>query len=513
MSVSPENLRLVLGLKARAERERRGWTLKQAAGRAGLAVSYLSEIEKGKKYPKPEKLLALAAALEVPFEELVSPRVAEELSPLSAFAGSEFLREFPFELFGLEAADLFELVAGDPKRAGALLRTFGDIARRYDLEVEHLLFGALRSYQQLEGNCFPDLEEAAERFRAKAGWGESGRIGEAEVRRELETRFGYRVDFETLPARRELADLRSVFVAGSPPTLHVHGRLLPEQRAFAMAREIGYRALELSERAVSGSWIRAESFEQVLNNFRASYFAGALMIPRAELGAELERFFAAEKFRPRTLGEMLTRFGATPEMLFYRMSQVVPERFGIRDLFFVRFLRDPERRQPRLNKVLNLARVEVPYGVSPEEHSCRRWPGVSILDHPELGRARPSRGALPPIAAAARCRFQTEAVEFLVLALARPLALRPKALSSVSLGLQVDDRLRGLVRFLDDPALARLEVDLTCERCPLPPEACAERSAPPTVLERQRKLARREAAIADLTGAPAAGLRGKRGIR
>jgi hypothetical protein len=163
----------------------------------------------------------------------------------------------------------------------------------------------------------------------------------------------------------------------------------------------------------------------------------------------------------------------------------------------VRFFRDPDRRRPRLNKVLNLARVAVPYGVSPEEHSCRRWPGVAILDHPELAGHRATD---PPPVAAARCRFQTEAVEFLVVALARPLALKPRTLSSVSLGFLVDDRLRAVARFLDDPALPRLEVDLTCERCPIAPADCAERAAPPSVLERQRGLARREAAIAELLG-------------
>ena len=326
MSSGPENLRLVLGLKLRGARDARGWTLQQLAARAGVAVSYLSEIEKGKKYPKPEKLLALAAALETPFEELVSPRVAAELSPLSAFAGSELLREFPFELFGLEAADLFELVAGDPKRAGALLRSFGEIARRYDLEVEQLLFAALRAFQEVEGNFFPEIEAAAERFRAESGWQGRDRLEERDVRRALESRFGYRVDLERLPAEHELADLRSVFAEGPPPTLYVNGGLLPQQRAFVAAREIGYRVLGLEQRAVTGSWLKAESFEQVLANFEASYFAGALLIPRATLAAELGRFFAAKKFRPQALSGMLRRFRATPEMLFYRVSQVARQR-------------------------------------------------------------------------------------------------------------------------------------------------------------------------------------------
>lgn len=499
-TLGPENLRLVLGLKTRALREERGWTLQELARRSGLAISYLSEIEKGKKYPKPEKLLALAGALGLPFEELVSPRVEEELSPLSAFAASEFLREFPFELFGLEAADLFDLVSGDPKRSGALLRTFVDIARRHDLEVEQLLFAALRSYQQLHGNHFPEIETAAERFRAEQGWGAESALGEAELREVLERRFGYRIDDEELARRRPLADLRSVYADGTPPRLFLNGRLLPSQRAFALAREVGFRALGLSHHPVTGSWLKAETFEQVLDNFKASYFAGALLIPAAPMTAALERFFAARRFRPRELAELPGRFGATPEMLFYRVSQLAPVRFGLSDLFFVRFFRDPERRSPRLTKVLNLARVAVPYGVSPDEHSCRRWPGVALLGE---GADEPAADA-PPTASAAICRFQTEPVEFLVLALARPLALKPRTLSSVSIGVQVDERLRAVARFLDDPALARLEVDLTCERCPLDAAACSERAAPAALLERQRRLARREAALAELLGADGA---------
>lgn len=499
MTLGSDQLRLVLGLKARALRAVRGWTLQQLAVRAGLAVSYLSEIEKGKKYPKPEKLLALARALETPYEELVSPRLDDELSPLSTFAASDFVREFPFEVFGLEAGDLFELVAADPKRAGALLRALGDIARRYDLAVEQLLFAALRSYQQLNGNFFPDLEEAAERFRAEAGWTGRDSLRERDLRGVLERRFGVRIDLETLTSRRELADLRSLFAAGPPPVLHLNSRLLPQQRAFAMAREVGFRVLGIGERVIAGSWVRAESFEQVLGNFRASYFAGALMIPRAALAEELTAFLSAPRFRPAALPAALRRFGATPEMLFYRVSQIAPADLGLGDLFFVRFFRESGSSKPRLTKVLNLSRVAVPYDVSPEEHSCRRWPGVASLG------SRAGAAALPgktPVAAAI-CRFQSEPVEFLVLALSRRLALQPRTLSSVSLGFLVDDRLRGAVRFLEDPALPRREVDLTCERCPLDETACPERAAPPSVLERDRRRARREAAIAELANAEA----------
>ena len=71
-----EHLRYVLGLKLRSLRQEKGKPLKAIAARSGLSVSYLSEIEKGKKYPKPEKLIELARALDVSFDSLVSLQVA-----------------------------------------------------------------------------------------------------------------------------------------------------------------------------------------------------------------------------------------------------------------------------------------------------------------------------------------------------------------------------------------------------------------------------------------------------
>ena len=56
---TPSSLRLILGLKLRQFRARRGFGLKDLAERSGLSVSYLSEIETGRKYPKTEKLLLL----------------------------------------------------------------------------------------------------------------------------------------------------------------------------------------------------------------------------------------------------------------------------------------------------------------------------------------------------------------------------------------------------------------------------------------------------------------------
>ena len=169
--------------------------MQSLADRSALSVSYLSEIEKGKKYPKPERLVQLAAALEVPFDELVSLQVADELAELKTAFNSPLLRGFPFELFGLESEDLLALVSGDPEGGSALLRAISEVGRSYDVHVEHFLLAALRSYQQLHINYFDDLEIEAEAFRRGDGFGRPSFDLDSESRdRVRHDRVGVRVD-------------------------------------------------------------------------------------------------------------------------------------------------------------------------------------------------------------------------------------------------------------------------------------------------------------------------------
>ena len=481
-----DNPRLILGLKLRALRAERGLTLQETAARAGLSISYLSEIEKGRKYPKPERLLGLAEAFGIPFDDLVSLQVDTELGPLKRALSSPFLREFPFRLFGFDREDLFALMNADPVRAGAFLKTFLEIARSYDLSVEQFLLAALRAYQEMHHNHFAELEEAAAAFREEAGL-DKVPVDPVALRSRLEERHGYRVDVEALAREPALASLRSVFRQEPGPTLFVNGQLLPSQQAFVLAREIGYRRLDLESRAITSSWIQVESFDQVLNHFRASYFAGAVLLPRDPLVGDLAAFLATDRWSPAALVDLMERYDSTPETFFTRLTQLLPEELGLEEIFFLRFTARRGSDHLHLTKVLNLSQVPVPHGVGPAEHYCRRWPGTALLHPPLEGGASPSR----PTVQAQRSFFLDQEEEFLVLATVRPLALQPDGSSSVSLGFRLDRRARRRIRFWDDPAIPRLDVGLTCERCPLPPEVCAERVAAPRIraqAERQREM-------------------------
>ena len=520
-----ENLRFILGLKLRKLRQEKGLSLSNLAKAAGISVSYLSEIEAGRKHPKPEKLARLAQALAVPYDELVSLQVGGELDPLKAFLGSEFVREFPFELFGIAPQDLFALVADMPTKSAALFQTFLEIGRTYGVQVEHLLFAALRSYQQLRHNYFQEMEEAAAAFRRAEGWTNGESPPADSLRALLVERYGCAVDEESLARHSELHGFRSVFVPGDPPRILVNDRLLPSQKAFIFGREIAYQELGLRERAVTGSWLNIDSFGQVLNNFKASYFAGAILIDENALVDALGGLFARDRWDGQAFLDVMGRFDATPEMFFYRLTQVVPERFGLEEIFFLRFHHATGSDDYRLTKVLNLSHVPVPHGIGLDEHYCRRWPSLRLLAHLDRPQWIPQPGVVgaiapvtahlpaaePPIlpVAAQRSRFLNEEATFFVVAVSRPLSLTEDVRSCVSLGFLVDDVFRERVRFSADPEVPEIAVNLTCERCGLTPEECQDRVAPPTIFRREREREAQARALAELLrgddGTPGAG--------
>jgi hypothetical protein len=502
MAVSSENLRFILGLKLRTLRQDRGASLKDVAERSGLSISYLSEIEKGKKYPKPDKIIDLAGALGVSYDDLVSMNVTDELDPIKEVFSSTFIQEFPFEVFGLQPQDVFALVSDRPSRAGALIRTFLEIGRTYDMQVEHFLFAALRSYQQLHGNYFEELEERAQDYRSAKEWTPGTSVPHEALYAVLVDEYGYDVDLDTLPSHPELSGFRSVFVDGDPPTLLLNRDLMDIQRAFIYAREIGYCVMDVDERARTSSWLKVESYEQVLNNFRASYFAGALLIDRDPLLEDMREIFSQSTWDGSALRQSMARFDATPEMFYYRLTELMPEFFGLDEIFFMRFHHEAGSSDFQLTKLLNMSQVPVPHGIGLREHYCRRWPAMRVLHRLSTEQDHDARSMAPsaePRIRAQRSYYIDDDAEFFVLSTARPLALRPTTNSCVSLGFLMNDTFKEHVQFWNDDAIPRLDVNLTCERCPLTSEQCADRVAPPTIHEEELSQQRREDALAELT--------------
>lgn len=489
-----QNLRFLFGIKLKQFRHQAGLTLKAFAERTGMSTSYLSEIEKGKKYPKPEKMIALAAALGRSFDELVTVSDSEGLSPVAEVLDSPLLREFPLHLFGIEPEGIVGLVREAPQQASALARTLSEIAHAYDMHVEQFLFAALRSYQQMHLNYFDDLEAAALQFAKHHRFNRDEPVAYEQLRSVLERDYGYRVVETGFAGYPELAGYRSIVVEGRPRQLFINAHLRPPQKAFLAGRELGFSFLGLQERPTTSTWLQVESFDQVLDNFKASYFAGALLIDKARLMREVRAFFRLPRWDAAAFVALMHAFQATPEMFLYRLSQLVPTLLGLRDLHYLRFQNRVGTDEFKFAKRLNMSRVQVPYGVDLNEHYCRRWLSIQALQR--LAIHQKSQSKVDTLAFAQRSRFILSGDVFFTLTLARPLALQPDTNSSMTIGFLVDDEFRRKVRFWNDPQVPEVDVNETCERCGLSAEACRDRVAPPIIYQQQQEQRRRAEALA-----------------
>ena len=478
-------LSIIFGMKVRQARVNAGMTQAELAARVPISPSYLAEIEKGRKYPKPDKILRIAQVLGINYDELVSIKLDRSLRHLEDALTSPLFRQFPFSEFGVDVSDLVGLLTGYPEKASALLHAVADMARQYDMEEEHFLRAALRSYQELNDNYFPAWEETVLRFAQEHGLNDQIPISLTRLQTLIAQRFNYILDDDTLAQDSSLTGYRSVYIDGPQPHLLINRALHPAQIKFLLAREMGYQVFGLKDRANTSSPDRVESYEQVFNDFQASYFAGALLLPQAPLVKDLEAFFALPTWQPQILLDMLQRYEVTPEILLYRFSELIPQFFGMA-LHFLR-MHDSDGRY-RLVKQLNMNQLPLPAGISSREQFCRRWLTVRLLQElKELGRAGPHVGIQ-------MSQFLESQEQFLCIGFARQLVLSPDN-SSVIVGLRVDEPLRNAVRFLADPAIPTRIINETCERCPLTAEQCAVRGAPPTLWQMERARSLRQEAL------------------
>jgi len=485
---------IIFGMKVRQARLEAQLTLSEFAQRCDLSPSYITEIEKGRKYPKTDKILKMAEVLDKSYDDLVSIKLAPSLNYLESTLSSPLLQQFPFEAFGLETSTLVNLFTRAPAKASALLHTILEIGRQYDMKQEHFLRAALRSYQEIQENYFQELEDAAGDFAKRFGLSLALPPEKSQLKNIIRNEFGYKIDLERLALHPELSVYRSIFIGGRKPKLLINASLNENQRKFILARELGYQFLGLKKLAGTSTPDQVDSFEQVLNDFKASYFGGALLIPRASILADLQDIFQLATWGPYRLLNLLDKYQVTPEMLLYRFSELIPQFFGMR-LHFHRFHHSDNAYH--MVKQLNMNRLISPSGIALHEHHCRRWLAIRLLREMTTLEISQTPGDAPLVGIQIS-EFLESQDRFLSFGFARTLTLSPNVRSSTVVGFQITPDLGQTVRFVDDPTVPTVIINETCERCPLSKEQCTVRGAEPTVLHAEKVVAKRRSALAQL---------------
>lgn len=486
---SPNN-KIIFGLKVRQLRTEQGLSFADLSNATGMSVSYLNEIEKGKKFPKQDKIDLLAFALKTDIVGLMSAEMPKSLAPIEDLLQSNFLSELPLDLFGIEMNKVVEIIANAPMRVGAFISTLVELSRNYALREENFYFAALRSYLELNNNYFEDLEEAVRVFvkQNKIPTGHS--LPPQYLASILEKKFGYKIVPNGLDAFPELRNIRSVFIPKTK-TLLLNSHLSDVQLAFQYSKELGFSVLGLKERALTSSLLRVKTFDEALNHFKAGYFSAALLMNQDNFAKDIEAFLKMPTWDEGAfLKQLMQKYQATPEMLFQRITNVLPHLFGLEKIFFLRFIHHKKTNKFEINKELHLNRRHQPHSNGLDEHYCRRWISVSLLEdlqksaltNPHLAQYSEENPLSQFMFGIQRSKYHRSNDEYLCFTIARPDS-NPNRNISVTIGILIDNEANQRIKMLNDPLIQQRDVAVTCERCSV--FDCAERSYEPTIVNRK----------------------------
>jgi len=479
MKITEQNVKLILGLKIRQLRIEKEMSLVDLAQKSGLSVSYLNEIEKGKKYPKPDKLAALSKGLEVSYDWLTSLQLSHKLAPFAYLLESNILEELPLYLFGIDISQLFEFFITAPNKLGAFVKTITEITRSYSLGTEKFYFSVLRSYQEIQENYFEEIEIAVEDFRTQ--FLENKTVDWEILKTILEKNYGTQVIENGLDAYPNLQNLRSVYISNTQSRILLNSQLTEVQKIFVVAREIGYKFLNLNERPCTFSWVEIESFEQVLNNFKMSYFAGALLLDKDKFVKDWKEILSQKEWSEAFFNETMAKYKVSPETFLHRFTSLAPKFLGIEKIFFLKFNSQGGSNNLLLTKELHLSGLYNPHAKQIGENYCQRWVSINVLKDLEKILPQDSNTWVTGIQ---RSRYIDDQREYLVLSVAKPMPPVKGLNCSVTIGIELDKTTEKKINFVEN--MPSTDVNETCQRCRA--LDCKERIGEPHIWQRQQNL-------------------------
>ncbi|WP_294293445.1 helix-turn-helix transcriptional regulator [uncultured Chryseobacterium sp.] len=473
MNSDSDFIKTVFGLKLKQQRQKKNWSLQDLAVKTGLSKSYLNEIENGKKYPKHDKIIQLSEALNCTFDDLVSTKLDKSLTPFNEILQSDFFKEIPLDLFGINKNNLISIISDAPKKVTAFINALIEISQNYNLGKERFYFAVLRSFQELYDNYFPEIEEKVLLFARENGLQIDKNLQADALENILNEKFNYQIQSANFEQYGILDNLRSLFIP-EKKLLLLNVKLEKDQKTFILAKEIGFNVLELKSRPNTYSWLDFGSFEEILNNFHASYFAGALLIPKQKTIEKTSEFFLQNEWDPQHFENLIENFTNSPETFYYRLTNILSSEPGIKDLFYLCLVKKKNSDKIQILKELHLNHQQAPHANATNEHYCRRWIAVKNLHHLKENET---------LTDAQISHYKDQGISYLVISTSQKNPFSDGSNRSYCLGILLNSQTIKKINFIKSPTLKTINVGVTCESCSI--ADCEVRQSPPIRLEKE----------------------------
>ena len=304
---------VTLGQRIRHLRRTRGLTLADLAGQVGAASSALSMIENGRREPRLSQLQSLAAALDVPVEELLRPEPPSRRAALE-IALDRAQREPSFASLGVPSlrpspripTDVLEHVVAlhdELRRRDARFAATPEAARQANVE--------LRIYMRDLDNYFPEVERAAADALQSVGYG--GGAVPQRVITDLAAHFGFTLHtVNDLPeSTRSITDLANRRI------------YLPQQPAghdprYVVLQTLGHFALGHTDPADFADFLR--------QRVESNYFAAASLVPETAAVPFLQ---AAKRDHALDMEDIRDVFAVSHETAAHRFTNLATHHLDL----------------------------------------------------------------------------------------------------------------------------------------------------------------------------------------
>lgn len=488
-------IRLIFGLKLKQLRQEKQLSLNELAERSLLSVSYLNEIEKGKKYPKAEKIAQLAQVLGVNYDNLISLKLSKNLTPIAELIDSNILEMLPLDHYGIDLNKFISLMSDASYQLSALVSTIIDLARSSEMSQNNFSRTALRIYKEINDNYFEDIEKSVDKFIKEFNVDITPPLTYSTLSDILMSQYNYILDEKRFNDFDDLRELRAVLKPGKQPILFLNPRLSNSQKLFIIGKELAYNYLKISNRSNIHSSLKLNTFDHLLNNYISAYFSTALVLNKALFVKDIENFFAQNTWADDFIINIIKKYDVTPEMFFQRLANLAGKVWGLKKYFFLRFNTIAKVNRYDLTKEVRLNIKQNPGGYQTHEHYCRRWISVEVLKKiKEELDGIDSNGKMK--SGIIHSKFHETDDEYITFSIAQQNVLDKETFTSISLGLYLDDQLKSKINFWNDPNIQFKIVNNTCETCNI--SDCKERVSEPTSLRRIQKSINIENAIKKL---------------
>ena len=488
-------IKLILGLKIKQLRQERQFSLNELAEKSQLSVSYLNEIEKGKKYPTVEKIVQLAKALDVSYDNLVSLKLSKNLTPIAELIDSNILEMLPLDHYGININKFITLMSDASYQLSALVATVIDTARNTEMSQNNFSRTALRIYKEINDNYFDDIEKSVNAFIKEFKLDTNPPVQYNALYKILVDNYNYKIDHKRLNDFEELRELRGLLKPGKQSKLFLNPRLTNAQKLFIIGKELAYKYLGIKNRSEIHSSLKLNTFDHLLNNFISAYFSTALIINKDYFIIDINKLFEQERWDENIIQELIAKYDVTPEMFLQRIANLSGKVWALKKYFFLRFNSERNTDVYDLTKEVKLNIKQNPGGYQTNEHYCRRWISIEVLKDLKA-KLKGNGDNYKMKIGILHSKFYDTEDEYLSISIAQENVLNKNLFTSVSLGFYIDDQFKNKIKFLNDPEIPFRIVNNTCEMCKI--SDCKERISEPLTLRKIQKSEKIETAIKKL---------------